>query len=146
MRRHWIAALACLAAAGCGSEPQLTSGTAGRLHDAVTTVREAAADGDRDGALRALDRLEERVISAERDGELTRAEADAISSGITHARSRVRQEVQPPAAATPTSTPTPKAKPEPAKKPKPLPHEKGKPKGPAKKPGPPGKGKGKRPR
>jgi hypothetical protein len=137
MRRQWIAVLACLAAAGCGSEPQLTIGAAGRLHDAVATVREAAADRDRDGALRALDRLQERVAAAEREGELDAADAAAIRRGITHARARVRREIAPPAPPAATAEPTA----EPTAAPDEKVPGKGKAKGKAKK-DKPGKGKG----
>ena len=140
MRRQWIAVLACLAAAGCASEPRLTIGAAGRLHDAVATVREAAADGDRDSALRALDRLPERVAAAARDGELDAADAAAIRRGITHARARVRREIAPPA--PPAATAEPTVTPEPAEEPPPA-QGTGKAKGKAKK-DKPGEGKGHR--
>ncbi len=99
MRRRWIALLACLAVAGCGSEERLAAGTAERLHDAVTTARAAAADGDRDAALRALDRLDRRVTEAAGDGELAEADADALRRGVRRARASVRREVEPPAPA-----------------------------------------------
>jgi hypothetical protein len=114
MRRRWIVVLACLATAGCGSGERLAAGTAERLHDAVATARSAAADGDRDAALRALDRLERRVAAAERDGELTGADADALRRGAAQARARVRREIEPAPTPTPaaTATPAPTAVPE----------------------------------
>jgi hypothetical protein len=115
MRRRWIALLACLAVAGCGSEERLAAGTAERLHDAVATARSAAANGDRDAALRALDRLDRRVREAERAGELAQTDADALRRGVRQARARVRREVEAPAPATtpvPTATAEPTAVPE----------------------------------
>ena len=119
MRRRWISLLACLAVAGCGSEERLATGTAERLHDAVATARAAAADGDRDAALRALDRLDRRVREAAGDGELAEADADALRRGVRRARASVRREVEPPAPAAtpvPTATPEPTAAPEPRRR------------------------------
>jgi hypothetical protein len=111
MPGRWIAVLACVAVAGCGSEPRLAAGTADRLHGAVEEARTTAADGDRDGALQALDRLERRIDAAETDGELSNAEAAELRRGAGRARRQVRREIQPPAppAATAEPEPTPTA-------------------------------------
>src|SRR5215218_5505283 len=136
MWRHaWIGVLAAGAlAGGCGSEPvTLGAGSADDLHAQVRAVREAAGEGDRAGALQALDSLEADVDDLEAGGSLAEADADALRRGIGRARRRARAELEgsgtdaepteepteeptpePTAEETPTTTATPQAEPPPA--------------------------------
>ena len=105
-------------AGGCGSEPvTLSAGSADDLHAQVRAVRQAAAEGDRAGALQALDSLEADVEDLEAGGSLAEADADALRRGIGRARRRARAELEDPAAAPeateePTEEPTPEPTPE----------------------------------
>jgi hypothetical protein len=122
MRRRWIVALASLAVAGCGSDPQLGAGAAGELRSDVDAVRAAAGEGDRAGALRALDRLAGRIDRAEADGELAACDASALRQGVRRAKRQAEREVPEPAPEAtpePTATPEPVPTAEPGKKPKP---------------------------
>src|SRR5215213_2945352 len=120
MWRHaWIGVLAAGAlAGGCGSEPvTLGAGSADDLHAQVRAVRQAAGEGDRTGALQALDSLEADVEDLEAGGSLAEADADALRRGIGRARRRARAELEDPAAApeateAPTEEPTPEPTPE----------------------------------
>jgi hypothetical protein len=120
--RALIVALAAVALGGCGGEePTLSKSSADELHAQVGAVRSAAADGDRDAALEALDGLSGQVRDLEAGGSLAEADVAALRRGIGRARRRVREELATPAAtATATPTPTPTATPAaPAPKPKP---------------------------
>ena len=109
--RTWIALLAAVALAGCGGEePPLSKRSAEALHAQVAQVREAAAEGDRAAALKALDGLADRVRELQDEVALAAADAAALERGIARARRRVRTEIAEPAAtATATPTPTPTA-------------------------------------
>ena len=128
MSGRWIVACACLAVAGCGSEPRLEPGTAGALSEDVAAVRAAAREGDRDGALGGLDSLHAAIEQAEADGELDERDAVELRRGVRRAKRRVDQELAaapPPPAATPEPTATPEPPPAampapPGKKPKPA--------------------------
>jgi hypothetical protein len=113
-----IVVLAVVAVAGCGSEPQLSASAAKALHKDVAAARTAAQQGDQDAAVRALGSLEKRITTAEKDGELSSAAADALRRGAARARRRAAREIaapqptpEPTATATSTSTPTPTATP-----------------------------------
>jgi hypothetical protein len=112
MSGRWIAAFACLAVAGCGSEQQLETGTAEALREDVAEVRAAAEEGDRAGALSGLDALHARIAQAESDGELDDRQAVELRRAVRRAKRRVDQEL------APEPPPAPVAEP-PAKKPKP---------------------------
>ena len=115
--RTWIALLVAVALAGCGGEePALSERSAEALHAQVANVREAAAEGDRAAALKALDVLADRVRDLQDEEALAAADAAALERGIARARRRVRTEIAEPTAtatatatATPTPTPTPTA-------------------------------------
>ena len=111
--RTWIALLVAAALGGCGGEePALSERSAEALHAQVAEVRDAAAEGDRGAALKALDGLADRVRDLKDDEALAAADAAALERGIARARRRVRTEIVEPAAtatATPTPTPTPTA-------------------------------------
>jgi hypothetical protein len=110
--RPWIAALAALALAGCGSDAQLDSGTADGLHRDVAAVRAAAQAGDRAAALAALDRLSAEVRGAQQAGEIADADARTLRTSIGRARRRIEQDIAAPTPApTPTATPAPPLKP-----------------------------------
>ena len=141
MSRRWILALAVVAAAGCGSEPQLGASTAAALHKQIAAARTAAGAGDRDAAVAALTAAGKRIDRAESAGELSPEAADALRRGVARARRRAAREIAPPQptpeptpAATPSPTPTATATPAP-----PAPEPKGKAKGHKK--DKPGKGK-----
>jgi len=92
--RPWIALLAAVALGGCGGEePKLSARSAERLHAQVAAVREAAAEGDRAAALKALDRLAGDV----RDARMPAADETALRRGIAQARWKVRAELPEPA-------------------------------------------------
>lgn len=137
--RALIVALAALALGGCGSDaPTLGKRSAEELHAQVAAVREAAGEGDRAAALKALEELSGTVRSLEDKGSLAEADAAALRRGIARARRRVRAELaapEPAATVTATATPTATSTPEPTATAAP-------PKG---KPAKPGKGKGKGP-
>ena len=103
-----VVASAALAGCGGSEEPRLSDVAAAALHRDVAGVREAAAAGDRDGALEALDALAARVRREREAGTLSAAEARALRRGIDRARERVRIEVAEPQP-TPESTPEPVA-------------------------------------
>ena len=98
--------LAAVALGGCGGEPTLSAGSADDLHGQVAAVRKAAAEGDRTGALEALDGLEADVRDLEAGGSLAEADADALRRGIGRARRRARADLA-------EATPTPRSDPEP---------------------------------
>jgi cell division septation protein DedD len=98
--------LAVLVAGGCGGQPRLDASSAGELHAQVAAVRAAAQDGDRAGALEALDGLADQVRDLEAGGSLSAADAAALRRGIERARRRARAEIAEP---TPTATPEPAA-------------------------------------
>jgi hypothetical protein len=115
MSGRWIVACACLAMAGCGSEQQLEPATAGALSEDVAAIRAAAREGDRPGALEAIERLRDRIDRAEDDGELDDAEAAALRQGVRRAERRVGHEVAESAAtATPDDPATGEPPPPPA--------------------------------
>ena len=126
--RAWIVLLVAVALGGCGGEePTLSARSAEQLHEQVAEVRDAAAEGDRAAALKALDGLAGQVRDLEGDESLAASDATALRRGIARARRRVRAELAEPepepeptatATATPTAVPTatataapPKAKP-----------------------------------
>ena len=121
----WIRVLvAGVLVAGCGSEPAtLSAGSADDLHEQVAAVRKAVGDGDRVGALEALDELQADVRDLEAGGSLTEADADALRRGIGRARRRARAELESPAAVTepPAEEPTQAPTPEPTQAPTPEP-------------------------
>jgi hypothetical protein len=141
MSGRWIVVPAVLAMlAGCGSEPQLSAGTAGALHEDVAAARTAAKDHDPDAAATALSDLEKKIGAAEQDGQLSGDAAAALRRGAARARRRAAREIAPlqPApepTATATATPPPaptaappgkgKGKPEGHKGPKEKKHEGG---------------------
>ena len=133
MRWLPVVVIAAAALAGCGSEPRLSASAAEALHSNVDAVRNAVRDGDRDRALRALERLSARVERA----ELSEAHAAALERGIAQSRQAVEQELAAPEPELePEPTPEPTAEPVPTAEP--LPEEGGK-----KEKGPkPGKGRG----
>jgi hypothetical protein len=103
--RGLIVALTAVALGGCGGEePTLSKSSADELHAQVGAVRSAAADGDREAALEALDGLSGQVRDLEAGGSLAEADAAALRRGIGRARRRVREELAVPAA-TATATP-----------------------------------------
>ena len=122
--RPWIVLLAAgaLVVGGCGGESvTLDARSAEDLHGQVAAVRAAADEGDRAGALEALDGLQADVKDLEAGGSLAEADAAALRRGIGRARRRVRAEVGAPAPvpepteeATPEPTPEPTATPVPA--------------------------------
>src|ERR671933_623725 len=85
---------------------RLSAGAAAELHGQVDAARAAARDGDRAGALRALNRLDAGVRRAEADGELSGDDADALRRGVAQAKAQVRREVPAPAP-TPATSETP---------------------------------------
>jgi hypothetical protein len=120
--RAWIvAATAALALAGCGSDRQLDSGTAAKLHRDVAAVRAAAQAGDRAAGLSALDRLAADVDGA----QLADDDARTLRTSIARARRTFARTVAAPTP-TPTATPTPTPTPPPPKEEK---HGKGEGKG-----------------
>ena len=107
--RAWIVLLAAVALGGCGGEePTLSARSAEELHAHVATVREAAAEGDRAVALKALDGLAGQVRDLEAEESLAEADAAALRRGIGRARRQVRAEIAEPAA-TATASPVPTA-------------------------------------
>src|SRR5829696_6568457 len=95
--RSWIVVLAAgaLMMGGCGSEPvTLSAESADDLRGQVAAVGEAADQGDRAGALEALDGLEADVKDLEAGGSLAEADAAALRRGIGRARRRAREELQ----------------------------------------------------
>jgi hypothetical protein len=113
MRRCALLALAAVVAAGgCGEEPRLEASSARAMHRDVERVRTAAAAGDRDGALRALDALAGRVERRRDSGELGDADAAALLDRIDAAARRARSEIpEPPPAPEATATAAPTAEP-----------------------------------
>ncbi len=106
--RGLIVALAAVALGGCGGEePTLSKSSADELHAQVGAVRSAAADGDREAALEALDGLSGQVRDLEAGGSLAEADAAALRRGIGRARRRARAELSPAPTPTPTATATP---------------------------------------
>src|SRR5690348_7505648 len=104
---RWIVAPVVVAGlAGCGSEPRLSSGTAGALHKDVAAARTAAKDHDPDAAAAALADLEKRIGAAEQDGELSSDAAAALKRGAARARRRAAREIAP---LQPEATPLPTA-------------------------------------
>ena len=114
MSRRWILALAVVAAAGCGSEPQLGASTAAALHKEIAAARTAAGAGDRDAAVAALTAAGKRIDRAESAGELSPEAADALRRGVARARRRAAREIAPP---QPTPEPTPAATAQPRPRP-----------------------------
>jgi hypothetical protein len=111
MRRCALLALAAVVAAGgCGEEPRLEASSARAMHRDVERVRTAAAAGDRDGALRALDALAGRVERRRDSGELGDADAAALLDRIDAAARRARSEIPEPSPA-PEATAAPTAEP-----------------------------------
>ena len=98
--------------AGCGSSPQLSSGTADALHKDVAAARTAAENHDPDAAAAALADLEKKIDAAEQDGELTSDAAAALKRGAARARRRAAKEIAPlQPEPTPTATPIPTPEP-----------------------------------
>jgi hypothetical protein len=121
---RWIVVPVVVAGlAGCGSDPQLSSGTADALHKDVAAARTAAHNHDPDAAASALADLEKKIDAAEQDGELSGDAAAALRRGAGRARRRAAREIaplqpapEPTATATATATPMPTvAPPEPGK-------------------------------
>jgi uncharacterized protein YceK len=105
-RSSWVALMVAAGLAGCGSDARLSAGAAAELHGQVDAARAAARDGDRAGALRALNRLDAGVRRAEADDELSGDDADALRRGVAQAKAQVRREVPAPAP-TPATSETP---------------------------------------
>jgi hypothetical protein len=114
--RPWILVLVAgaLVVGGCGDDPTLPAKSAEDLHAQVAAVRTAVDEGDRAGALEALDGLQADVKDLEAGGSLPEADADALRRGIGRARRRVRAEVE---ATAPVAEPTEEATPEPTPEP-----------------------------
>src|SRR4051795_4365936 len=106
--RRWIVLAAVVAGlAGCGSDPQLSAGTADALHKDVAAARTAAKDQDPDAADSALADLEKRIAAAEQAGELSGDAAAELRRGAARARRRASREIAPPQPAPePTATAT----------------------------------------
>ena len=121
MGRRWIVLGAVLAGlAGCGSSPQLSSGTADAMHKDVAAARTAAQNHDPDAAVAALTDLGRKIDAAEQDGELSADAAAALKRGAARARRRAAREIaplQPEATPTATPVPTPTATPPPKEPP-----------------------------
>ena len=106
--RVLIVALAAAVLGGCGDQaPVLSKGSADELHAQVAAARTAAADGDREKALEALEALAGQVRDLQDGGSLAAADATSLRRGIGRARRKVRAEVAPAATATATATPEP---------------------------------------
>src|SRR4051794_29348260 len=125
MSARWIVALAVLAVAGCGSEPRLGQRDAGAMHKDVADARTAAAQGDPEAAVRALESLERRIDAADLSPDV----AAALKRGAARARRRAAREIAPPqpeatATATPIPTPAPTVAPKGPGKGKAKGHEK----------------------
>src|SRR4051794_27004453 len=100
MSGRWIVALAVVAVAGCGSEPGLGQRDADAMHKAVADARAAAAAGDPEAAVRALESLERRIDAADLSPDV----AAALRRGAARARRRAGHESAPP---QPQATPVP---------------------------------------
>jgi hypothetical protein len=108
-----VLALAAVVASGaCGQEPRLEASAARAMHRDVERVRAAAAAGDRDGALRALDALAKLVERRRDSGELDDADAAGLVDRIDAAARRARHEIpEPQPAPEATATAEPPAEP-----------------------------------
>lgn len=107
VRRRLAAAwTVALVSGACGEEPRLETSAARAMHRDVDEVRAAAAAGDRDGALRALDGLARRVQRQRDGGRLSETDVAGLLDRVEAAKRRVRQEMaEPQPTAEPTATP-----------------------------------------
>ena len=107
--RVLIVVLAAVALGGCGGDATLSAGSAQKLEAQVAAVRQAASEGDRAGALEALDGMADQVRDLQAGGSLATADAEALRRGIARAKRRARAEIaepEPAATAEPTATAT----------------------------------------
>jgi hypothetical protein len=102
-----IALAAVVASGGCGQEPRLEASSARVMHRDVDRVRAAAAAGDRDGALQALDALAKRVERRRDGGELDDADAAGLLDRIDAAARRARREIAEPQPTPEATAPPP---------------------------------------
>jgi hypothetical protein len=114
---RWIlvALVVAVLLAGCGDDGRLEAGAAHTMHGDVEDARAAAATGDRERALRALDALERRVRREREGGGLAEADAAGMLERIALARRRVGREIaerQPTVEPTATAVPPPEPPPD----------------------------------